>query len=245
MRLLGPATLKSAVLTVRDGVADVVVDLTELVGLVGRAGDLMTRVEGLVTDAEAALSRSGALMEAAQGTLAEASKVLHRATGVLAEADGLVHRSAIVLDEAEAATQEASATLDAAKAASADAVPLIDRAGTLLARGDGLLSPLEALGGRALPLAEQVVNGVERGEVAALSTVVDRLPLLVQHLDEDVLPLMTWLDRVGPDVHAILEALEEISRLLAGRPGLSLFRKRGDRKEDEDALAVEGQAAGG
>jgi hypothetical protein len=60
---------------------------------------------------------------------------------------------------------------------------------------------------------------------------VDRLPVVLAHLDEDVLPMLQQLDRVGPDVHAILEVVDDVRDVLLGLPGVGLLKRMGDNKE--------------
>jgi hypothetical protein len=47
-------------------------------------------------------------------------------------------------------------------------------------------------------------------------------------VETDVLPMLAQLDRVGPDLHELLEVVEDLRRVVTGLPGVGLLRKRGD-----------------
>lgn len=108
-----------------------------------------------------------------------------------------------------------------------------------------MLEPLEPLARAATPIAGRLLEQIENDEVDAITAMLDRLPLLLKHLDEDILPLMGQLDRVGPDIHAILETVEDLRNALQGMPGISLLRRRGEKKQEEDTLEQEGRAIAG
>jgi hypothetical protein len=51
-----------------------------------------------------------------------------------------------------------------------------------------------------------------------------------------VLPILSTLDRVGPDIHDLLEVTRDLKLAIAGIPGLGMLRRRGeDRLADEAA----------
>lgn len=62
---------------------------------------------------------------------------------------------------------------------------------------------------------------------------VDRLPKLLAHLDEDVFPILTTLDRVAPDLHQLLEIAQDLQVALSGLPGMGWLRKRAEKEEQE------------
>ena len=64
-------------------------------------------------------------------------------------------------------------------------------------------------------------------EVDALITLIDRLPQLVTHLDEDILPVLETLGTVGTDVHDLVDTVQDMRQIVKGFPGSKLFRRRG------------------
>ncbi|GAA2555529.1 hypothetical protein [Pseudonocardia hydrocarbonoxydans] len=66
---------------------------------------------------------------------------------------------------------------------------------------------------------------------------VDQLPQLTHHLETDIMPILATLDRVGPDVHELLEVLQDVRLAIQGVPGFRLLRRRGEEKERDGADA--------
>ena len=46
-------------------------------------------------------------------------------------------------------------------------------------------------------------------------------------------PILVTLDRVGPDVHELLDVLQDVRHAIQGVPGFTMFRRRGEEKERE------------
>src|SRR4029453_7306461 len=109
----------------------------------------------------------------------------------------------------------------------------------LLRRTDGLVGRAEPLvDAYAQPLTDlapsvrRLAETLEPHEVEALVTLIDRLPTLVQHLDQDILPVLSSLDGVAPDLHDLLDTVQDMREVVKGFPGSKLFRRRG-REEIE------------
>jgi len=51
---------------------------------------------------------------------------------------------------------------------------------------------------------------------------------VLDHLENDVLPVLRTLERVGPDVHELLEVADDLRRVITGLPGIGLLRRRGE-----------------
>ncbi|MBA3339071.1 MAG: hypothetical protein H0T54_04870 [Geodermatophilaceae bacterium] len=110
---------------------------------------------------------------------------------------------------------------------------LVDRIETTDARVDSLLElyqpPLTTLA----PSVRRFTEHLEHVEVSAMIGLVDRLPRLLTHLDEDVFPILTTLDRVAPDLHQLLEITQDLQVAIGGLPGLGWLRKRAEKEEAE------------
>ncbi|MFE9869776.1 hypothetical protein ACFYON_03950 [Micromonospora sp. NPDC005686] len=50
-----------------------------------------------------------------------------------------------------------------------------------------------------------------------------------------MLPILATLDRVGPDLHDLLDVTRDLKLAVAGIPGLGMLRRRGERLTDEPA----------
>lgn len=151
-----------------------------------------------------------------------------RAAGDVVELFELVGRAGDLLTRAESLLDVADATL-----ARADA--LLDASEATLARAAGAAdtaTEFSEVAATALPALRTVADSIEPDEALAVVRLVDRLPRLVAHLEDDVLPMLEQLDSVGPDVRAILESVQDLAHAASGLPGMGYLQRRGERKED-------------
>lgn len=116
--------------------------------------------------------------------------------------------------------QRAEFLLDSAERA-------VERTEAVVGRVEALLEGVEEIAPDALPVLGEVLDAIEPDEVRALNGLVDRLPEAVEQID-----------RIGPDVHRILEAVTDLSQALKGVPGVDALIRRGVRK-DEDGAATQ------
>ena len=70
--------------------------------------------------------------------------------------------------------------------------------------------------------------------MAALVRLVDTLPELTARVETDVLPVLTTLGSVAPDVHDLLTVARELNDMLAKIPGMGRLKRRIDEEEGED-----------
>ncbi|PWU61359.1 hypothetical protein DLE60_06125, partial [Micromonospora globispora] len=96
-----------------------------------------------------------------------------------------------------------------------------------------LLAAYEPALRRAAPMATRFVEQLSHEEVTAAIRLVDELPKLKEHLTADILPILATLDRVGPDLHDLLDVTRDLKLAVAGIPGLGMLRRRGERLTDE------------
>ena len=73
-----------------------------------------------------------------------------------------------------------------------------------------------------------------RTRCVAAIRLVDQLPRLTEHMESDIMPLLATLDRVGPDVHELLNQLREVRQAIQGIPGFRFFRRRGEEIDEEE-----------
>ncbi|MBY8850905.1 hypothetical protein [Saccharothrix longispora] len=152
--------------------------------------------------------------------------LLGAAESVVRRADDLVSRTERVLDETEALVGRARAVTGAAEGVTAD-VARIARTSRELA------DDYAPLARKAHPLAQRFVDELSPQEVDAAVELVDRLPVLTRHLIEDVLPILSTLDRVGPDIHQLLEVTNDLRQAIIGIPGFTWMRRRGEEKDED------------
>ncbi len=192
--------------------------------LVARVGILVGRMERLATDAARVCADAAASIERVDALTAAAAAAITRVDAVNDDAGAAIGRVNALNDAAAGAVHEAAATV-------AEAARLTGTAGVLL-------DTYEPMARKAAPLAEKFVDSISPAEVDAAIKLVDDLPRLTEHLRSDVLPILATLDRVGPDIHELLEVTYDVRRAILGIPGFGFFKKRGeDILEDEETEA--------
>jgi len=176
------------------------------IGLVPRAVQAMTRVEALLDHVE----------------------------GVVDRTQAVISRVEAVADEAAESNAKARATVEAAAVVTRDAGRRVDGAGGLVDRMDTVLGTWEPVGRMLAPQAVRLADGLSGHEVDAAVSLIDRMPVVLEHVDTDLLPVLKTLDRVGPDLHELLEVVEDLRRVVTGLPGVGLLRRRGDPEPPDD-----------
>ena len=173
------------------------------------AADALETAVGLVPRAAAAMTRLETLLDRAE-------KTADRLDQVVARADETSERAHAVLGTAELVTRDASRTVDGAAG-------VLDRVDTSLVAWEPSLR-------RLAPSLERFASALSPAEVTAAIALVDRMPLVLDHLENDVLPMLSTLERVGPDVHELLEVADDLRRVITGLPGIGLLRRRGEHE---------------
>ena len=111
---------------------------------------------------------------------------------------------------------------------------LVGRAGGLAESAGGLLDTYQPIATQAAPLARRFVEEFSQDELVAAIRLVDQLPRLTEHMESDIMPLLATLDRVGPDVHELLNQLREVRQAIQGIPGFRFFSRRGEEIDEEE-----------
>ena len=143
-----------------------------------------------------------------------------RVSTLLVDAEGLVREVAALLRRIEETRQ------------SVDAV--VARVDGTVGRVTGLTDRLEPSLTALQPTLERLADTTDPREVDALVALIDHLPRLVGQLEKDVLPVLTTLGIVAPDLHDLLDTSRELNGMLAKMPGFGRVRRRvEDRQADE------------
>jgi hypothetical protein len=169
--------------------------------------DVAQTVAGLPADAIRLLSRLGGLIDQAETLLARADRLLDSAEQTLAAVNGATGKAEDVIARADATTRNVQRLAD-------EYAPIAER---------------------AAPIARLFVNELSDHELHAAVKLIDQLPALTGHVERDIMPILATLDRVGPDVHDLLEVTRDLRQAILGLPGFAFFRRRGeDREEGRD-----------
>lgn len=182
------------------GPADVIRTALALREGVSTAAGLVTRADAAMTRVEAMLDRLDEVLASAEHTAAEADDALARTTK----------------------------SLDVMEVTARDAGRAVDGATGLLHRTDAMLGMWEQPLRRLAPAVQKVGESLDPREVQAAVSLIDRLPLMLDHVENDVLPMLRQLDRVGPDLHEVLEIVDDLRRVVTGLPGIGRLRRRGE-----------------
>lgn len=247
--LPGPGDLVNAAEGLRDLVTESLALVPRVVTAVGQAELLLDRVSILLARVEAVVDRAEDAVAGVDETRRRADEAIAGAAATRRAADVAVAGVAETRSRADAAiaavagTQaRADAAIEAVDGTRAAADRLVSAAGGLLDRADPLLAGTEPLLEKLLPLLQRFADDLDPDEIEALVTLVDRLPTLVGHLDDDILPVLASLDNVAPDVHALLDTVQDLRELAKGFPGSKLFRRRGAEEIAEEEAAERGQS---
>jgi predicted TIM-barrel fold metal-dependent hydrolase len=141
---------------------------------------------------------------------------------------GLVPRAAAAMTRVEALLDRVEVVVDRAEIVTRDASRAADGAQGVLDRVDASLVAWEPSLRRLAPSMVRFADALAPDELTAAITLVDRMPVVLDHLENDVLPMLRGLDRVGPDIHELLAVVEDLRQVVTGLPGIDFLRKRGD-----------------
>ncbi|AEB43312.1 MULTISPECIES: hypothetical protein [Micromonospora] len=180
---------------------------------------LLTRINGVVDRIEQTLDRTDQVLADAEVAVREVAVISAAATVAVDNAGTVAAAAADVVARAEKVSGQAAETVGAAAEATATAAEL--------------LAAYEPALRRAAPMATHFIEQLSHEEVAAAVRLVDELPKLRQHLTADVMPILATLDRVGPDLHDLLDVTRDLKLAVAGIPGLAMLRRRGEKLNDD------------
>jgi hypothetical protein len=199
-----------------------------------RAADLIDRVDGV-------LDRVDGVLDGAEEALVETKVIMGGAALAVDEAGVIAPRAAQLLDQVSATAEGAAATVTGAATVLADAGALTDAAAVVVGQATAtsaeareLLDEYGSTLRRAAPLAKRFVDELTPEEITAAIHMIDELPRLREHLRDDVMPLLGTLDKVGPDLRALLGVANDLHMAIIGMPGLGRLRRRGENRVAED-----------
>ncbi|ALG06568.1 hypothetical protein [Kibdelosporangium phytohabitans] len=131
--------------------------------------------------------------------------------------------------------------LTAAERAVSQANELVARTGEVVTSAESAVEHAR----RVTAAAEEVVEATKPmvrfaaemsvHEVEAAIRLVDELPKLAEHMADDIMPILGTLDRVGPDIHELLDVAKDVRQAIQGIPGFDYLRRRGEEKELEES----------
>ena len=155
----------------------------------------------------------------------------------------LVARAELIVTDAERLVRRIQRTRDNADLVVARTDALVTRSTALVERTEVpldrlvfLLDSLEPALLKLRPTLERLADTTDPAEIDALVTLIDHLPGLVGQLERDVLPVMTTLGSVAPDLHDLLDVSRELNEILGKVPGISRIKKKVEEQQAADEL---------
>ncbi len=252
----GPSDVIAAVEGLRDGVAEALALVPRVATAVGRMENLLDQASGILQRADGLVGRMDSTLEAADAAVRAVDRTRSMADEAIAGVTATNAKADQAIEGVTATNAKADQAIEGVTATNAKADEAIAAVGLTLTRADDTLTATEGLFGRLSPLMDDyeqplrdLAPSVRRlsetfdpGEVEALVTLIDRLPALVKHLDEDILPVLETLGNVGTDVHDLVDTVQDLRQIVKGFPGSRLFRRRGAEEiaQEEREEAVEG-----
>jgi hypothetical protein len=233
----GPSDVLAAMGGVRDGVADTLALVPRIGSAIGRMEDLLVRVGTVLTRVEGIVDRADEAVRRIDATQSKADEAFRRIDATQSKADEAFHRIDATQSKADAAIEAIGATQGRAD----DAVV---RTENLVGRMDPLLGAYEQPLTALAPSFRRLAATLEPHEVEAMVKLVDQLPQLVTHLEEDIFPVLESLGAVGTDVHDLVDTVQDLRQVMKGFPGSKLFRRRGAeeiaQEDDDEAREITG-----
>jgi ABC-type transporter Mla subunit MlaD len=197
--------------------------------------DLMSALERGSEQVEAllgAVPRALALLDRAEVLIERASATVDRVGGVVDAATAEVARVGAVVDAATVQVERVG-TVVAAAATEIDRVTtVVDGAAVQAGRAGGLLDAIEPSLTKLQPTLQTLADTTHPDEVAALVRLVDHLPALTDQVERDVLPVLTTLGSVAPDLHELLNVSRELNEILGKIPGIGRLKRRVEEDDD-------------
>ncbi|MEH1102720.1 hypothetical protein [Micromonospora sp. CPCC 205561] len=207
--------------------------LDSVEALLNRVNGVVDRIDGMVSRVEQTLDRTDRVLTDAEGAVREVAVISAAATTAIGTATEVAAAAAVVVDEAEKVSRAAGAVVAEADVVARRAAGTVGTAAEAAATAAELLTAYEPALRRAAPMANRFVEQLSHEEVTAAIRLVDELPKLKQHVTADILPILATLDRVGPDLHDLLDVTRDLKLAVAGIPGLGMLRRRGEKLTDD------------
>ena len=208
--------------------------LDEAGTLVGRIGAIADVVEILLAEVQDAVNRVDAVVGGAAGLIERVELVAEGAAVLVGRVDDVARDATVLVGRVGGVAEEASGIVGTASAVAERAGGVVGQAAEAADTASGLLATYRPALERAAPLADEFVREFSADELRAAIRLVDQLPKLAEHMEDDIMPILATLDRVGPDVHELLDVLKDTRQAIVGIPGFGLLRRRGEEKEKEE-----------
>ena len=224
------------------GPGDVVRATTGAYTALDHAVSLVPRIAALVGRLEILAARAEGVIGAVDAIQAEAAGVIARTTVVIGAVEEVVGAAAVTVGRAEAVVEAAAGTVervtrvvDGATVVVGRTSGVVDDASAIVARTAGVVDGADAVLANSSRLVDRITETTSDEELEAIVHLVDTLPQAVDALRTDVLPVMSTLGTVAPDLRDLLDIASQLNGVIGSVPGLGRIKKRVQKAQaDED-----------
>ena len=176
-------------------------------------------------DAQKQIDRVGAVVDGAQ-------ERIDRVGAVVDGAQEQIDRVGAVVDGAQEQFERVGAVVDGAQERIDSGGTVVDAAAVQVGRAASLMDVLEPPLTTLQPTLQTLADTTTPAEVEALVRLVDHLPSLTESMERDVMPVLTTLGSVAPDVHELLSVSRELNESLGKIPGIGRLKRRVEDEEE-------------
>lgn len=201
--------------------------LDHAVALVPRLARLLDRLEALTDRAEGVIDRVDEVVAAAAGTVGRVDGVVDQASGTVGRVDGVVDRADGTVGRVDGVVDRADGTVGRVDGVVTAATGVVDGAAGAVGRADAVI-------GEASDLTLRITRTTDDREIEAIIHLIDTLPDLVDTLRADVLPVMSTLGTVAPDLRDLLDIAGQLNGVITSVPGLGRLKRRVEKAQAED-----------
>lgn len=219
-------------------VDDLIDEVTRLLAVLAvlaeRADGLVGRAEGIVGDIEGVIATSRTITDGAQEVVESSRAITGGAQEVVESSRAITTGASEVVESSRAITRGATEVVESSRTITTGASDLLEGAGETSRSAQELLALYRPMLERGAPLAGRFVEELSQEEVESAIKLVDQMPRLTEHMVTDIMPILETFDRVGPDLHELLDVTKDMRQAIAGIPGLGYLVKRGASKDARD-----------
>lgn len=149
-----------------------------------------------------------------------------RVLALLGDAERLMVRASAAIERVREVTEAANVVVVRTSG-------VVDDAEVQVARTRGLLDTFEPSLTRLQPTLQTLADTTSPAEVAALVSLVDHLPAVTEQVERDLLPVLTTLGTVAPDLRDLLNVSRELNEILGKVPGIGRLKRQVEEEDEE------------
>ncbi|RLV56749.1 hypothetical protein D9V41_02905 [Aeromicrobium phragmitis] len=193
----------------------------------------LPRALALLDEAEALLARVSTMVDQVDATRTAADEIVRRAGETVDAADELVRRADKTAADADEIVRRSSATVDSANAIVVRTAGTVGSVEPTIKRTERLIDLFAPSLERLQPLLDRLATTTDTQEVDALVGLIDHLPHLLERVETEVIPMLANLQTIAPDIHDMLDLVQELGEMLGKVPGMGRIKRRADEQQGQ------------